>query len=154
MESLGYNELTHCGLVTPYSDLDVGQLWLRYGPVAWRHQPITSTECWLIIKGILCYSLESNFTSPHKNPKHVFWDSTFKITTTSPSHQEIMGKIQIPEGTRPLSTSIPQFSGINMLRCASVWWIKACFKYPVRLCVRNIQYIWYVHFMICFVVVI
>ena len=147
MGSLSYNELTHCGLVTLYSDLDVGQLWLGDGPVAWRHQPITSTECRLIIKGILCYSPESNFTSPHKNPKHVFRDSTFKITTTSP-------RIQIPEGNRPLSTSIPQFSGINMLRCASVWWIKACSKYPVRLCVRNIQYIWCIHFMICFVVVV
>ena len=23
--------LTHCGLVTPYSDIDLGQHWLRYG---------------------------------------------------------------------------------------------------------------------------
>ena len=32
--------LSHCGLVTPYVDTNLGQYWLRY----WRHQAITSTN--------------------------------------------------------------------------------------------------------------
>ena len=42
----GFNELTHCGLVTPYGDRDLGQHWLRYYGrlVAWRHQAITWTN--------------------------------------------------------------------------------------------------------------
>ena len=36
--------LTHCGLVTPYGDRDLGQLWLRQWLVAWRHQAITWTN--------------------------------------------------------------------------------------------------------------
>ena len=35
------NKLTHSGLVTPYGDRDLGQHWLRYWLVAWRHQAIT-----------------------------------------------------------------------------------------------------------------
>ena len=42
--SLGLNELTHWGLVTPFGDLDLGQRWLRYWLVAWRHQAITWTN--------------------------------------------------------------------------------------------------------------
>ena len=36
-----YCTLTHCGLVTPYGDRDLGQHWLRQWLVAWRHQAIT-----------------------------------------------------------------------------------------------------------------
>ena len=35
---------THCGLVTPYGDIDPGQHWLRWWLVAWRHQAITWTN--------------------------------------------------------------------------------------------------------------
>ena len=35
--------LTHCGLVTPYGDVELGQHWLRFWLVAWRHQAITWT---------------------------------------------------------------------------------------------------------------
>ena len=35
---------THCGLVTPYGDTDLGQHWLRKWLVAWRHQAITWTS--------------------------------------------------------------------------------------------------------------
>ena len=37
-------ELTHCGLLTPYGDIDLGQHWIRYWFVAWRHQAITWTN--------------------------------------------------------------------------------------------------------------
>ena len=37
-------ELTHCGLVTPYGSRDLGQHWFRYWLVAWRHQAITWTN--------------------------------------------------------------------------------------------------------------
>ena len=36
--------LTHCGLVMPYGDLELGQHWLRYWPVTWQHQAITWTN--------------------------------------------------------------------------------------------------------------
>ena len=36
--------LTHCGLVTPYGDRDLGQHWLRKWLVAWQHQAITWTN--------------------------------------------------------------------------------------------------------------
>ena len=43
--------LTQCGLVTPYGDRDVGQLWLRQWLVAWRHQAITWTNVdWSSVK--------------------------------------------------------------------------------------------------------
>ena len=36
--------LSHCGLVTPYGDMELGQHWLRLWRVAWRHQAITWTN--------------------------------------------------------------------------------------------------------------
>ena len=33
--------LTHCGPVRPYGDINLGQLWLRWWLVAWRHKAIT-----------------------------------------------------------------------------------------------------------------
>ena len=46
MVSLGNDELslTHCGLVTPYDDRDLGQHWFRKWLVAWWHQAITWTN--------------------------------------------------------------------------------------------------------------
>ena len=38
------SKLTHCGLVTPGGDIDLGQHWLRQWLVAWRHQAITWTN--------------------------------------------------------------------------------------------------------------
>ena len=37
-------DLTHCGLVTPYGDIDLGKYWLRQWLVAWRYQAITLTN--------------------------------------------------------------------------------------------------------------
>ena len=47
------------------------------------------SQCYLVIKGVLWHSLESNFTrSAHEsNPWHVFGDFTFKITNASPRGQ-------------------------------------------------------------------
>ena len=39
-----YQVLTHWGLVKPFGDIDLGQHWLRYWLVAWRHQAITWTN--------------------------------------------------------------------------------------------------------------
>ena len=41
---LGLNVLTHCGLMTPYGDRDLGQHWLRQWLVAWWHQAISWTN--------------------------------------------------------------------------------------------------------------
>ena len=38
------NRLTHCGLVTPYGDINLGQHWLRQWLVVWQHQTITWTN--------------------------------------------------------------------------------------------------------------
>ena len=40
----GLSVLTHCGLGTPYGDIDLGQLWLRWWLVAWWHQTFTWTN--------------------------------------------------------------------------------------------------------------
>ena len=59
----GLNELTHCGLVTPYGNTDWDNLWLGYigllpdGIMAPRHY---LNQCWLIISEILCHSTEGN----------------------------------------------------------------------------------------------
>ena len=47
--------LTHWGLVTPFGDIDLGQHWLRWWLVAWRHQAITWTNVDLSVRsrGIL-----------------------------------------------------------------------------------------------------
>ena len=39
----GHKILTHWGLVMPYGDIDLGQHWLRWWLLAWRHQSITWT---------------------------------------------------------------------------------------------------------------
>ena len=36
--------LTHCGMVMPYSTIELGQYWLKWLLVAWQHQAITSTS--------------------------------------------------------------------------------------------------------------
>ena len=36
--------LSHCGLVTPYGNIDLGQHWPRQWLHAWRHQAITCTN--------------------------------------------------------------------------------------------------------------
>ena len=36
--------LTHCGIVTPYGYLNLGQHWLRQWLIAWRHQVIIWTN--------------------------------------------------------------------------------------------------------------
>ena len=35
---------THCGLMMPYADIDLGQHWLRWWLFAWRHRVITRTN--------------------------------------------------------------------------------------------------------------
>ena len=43
--------LTHCGLVKPYGNRDLGQHWLRQWLVAWQHQAITWTNVdWSSVK--------------------------------------------------------------------------------------------------------
>ena len=42
---------THCGLMMPYGDKNLGQHWLRWWLVAWRHQVITWTNVdWSSVK--------------------------------------------------------------------------------------------------------
>ena len=80
--------LTHCGLVTPYGDIDLGQHSSRQWLVAWQHQAITWTNV-DFPEGVQRHSSENNFTwSAHKlNLWHVFGNYTLPVTTTSPRDQ-------------------------------------------------------------------
>ena len=59
------SSLTHCGLVKPYGDRDLGQHWLRYWLVAWRHQTITwTTVDWSSMKSSDIHSREISQEMP------------------------------------------------------------------------------------------
>ena len=62
------------------STLDQVMAWCLTAPSTCLYQ------CWLITKGVLWGSPESNFPRNfhENNPKYVFGDYTFKMTTTSP----------------------------------------------------------------------
>ena len=50
-------------LVTPYSNIDLGQHWLRLWFVAWQYQTINClVQCWLIISKVLWHLAKGNFT--------------------------------------------------------------------------------------------
>ena len=48
----GLNELTHCGLVTPYGNIDLGQHWLRWWLAALLLQAKTwiNVDSWLMVQ--------------------------------------------------------------------------------------------------------
>ena len=46
--------LTHCGLVMPYNEIDLGRHWLRQLLLVWRHQAITWTNVDLSSVGFFC----------------------------------------------------------------------------------------------------
>ena len=79
--------LTHCGPVTRYGDIDLGQHWFRQWLVAWRHQAIAYN----INVAFTSMGFYGKFTrSIHESLTHnMFGDYTFKITniTISPRDQ-------------------------------------------------------------------
>ena len=99
MASPSPNELIHSGLVTPYGDIDLGQLWFRSWLVAWQHQAITRTTVHIsssekVIKfnnEVLWHSPESNFTASALATTlyNEFDNSEFKLTATSPRGQSV-----------------------------------------------------------------
>ena len=74
--------LPQCSLVTSYGDMNLGQHRRRryclMTPSNWLNQ------CWLITKGVLWHSHESNFTKMW--PKTYSENNSLKITTTSTFH--------------------------------------------------------------------
>ena len=50
---------THCGLVTPHGDIDVGRYWLKQWLIAWRHQVIEWTNANL--SSVRWHSCRRNF---------------------------------------------------------------------------------------------
>ena len=74
--------LTQCGPVTSDADMDLGQHRRRryclMAPSNWLNQ------CWLITKGALWHSPESNFTKMW--PKTYSENNSLKLTTTSTYH--------------------------------------------------------------------
>ena len=69
-----------------YSDIDLGQHWLRKWLDAWLHQAITWTDVRLLISEVLWDSPESNFTVSGQATilYNEFENYPFKVTTTSP----------------------------------------------------------------------
>ena len=51
MNFLNMTSLTHCGLVTPHGNIDLGQYCLRQWFVAWKNQAITSVD---LISKVFC----------------------------------------------------------------------------------------------------
>ena len=52
--------LTHCGLVTPFGDIDVSQYCLSQWLDAWQHDAITWTNIEFSFVKLIWFSLESN----------------------------------------------------------------------------------------------
>ena len=69
-----------CGLVTPYGDIYLGNLWLAWWIVVWRHQAITCTKVWSseMLRGIHLRTLsqevlmESETCVPILNFQHYY----------------------------------------------------------------------------------
>ena len=55
--------LTHCGLVTPYGNINLDQHWIGYWSVAWWHQANYLNQFWHLICEILWHSPEIFFTA-------------------------------------------------------------------------------------------
>ena len=82
--------LTHCALMTPYGDIDLGQHWLRQWLVAWWHQAIAWTNVDLPSKCSVAFTWEHfhkkcSWTSSY----HVFIDCTFKLLPHLPGTNEL-----------------------------------------------------------------
>ena len=91
---LSLNVLTHCNLVTPCiwwhkSGSTIAQV-MACCLMAANHY---LNQCWLIIKCVLCHSLESNSTESAKAIilYNVFENHTFEITAISPKDQRVKG---------------------------------------------------------------
>ena len=54
-----HDVLTHCGEVTPYGDIGLGQHWLRYWLAAWQHQAITCTNINFSLVWFCCIDLRA-----------------------------------------------------------------------------------------------
>ena len=82
-------ELTHCGLVTPYSDIDLGHNWLRQWLAAWQHQAITWTNVDSLLVRMFSFHLKAITQQVHNLLYNAmnFKNYTFKIMATSPKGQ-------------------------------------------------------------------
>ena len=59
---LSLNVLTHCGLMTPYGDTDLGQHWLRYLACCLMAPSHYLNQCWLIFSKVQWHSVEGDLT--------------------------------------------------------------------------------------------
>ena len=87
---IGKVGLTHCGLVMPYGNIDLGLYWLRWRLGACLMAPSHYlNQCWLIISKILWHSPQSNFTARVQAAilYNEFENYTFKTSATSPCGQ-------------------------------------------------------------------
>ena len=96
--------LTHCGLLTPYGDKDLGQHWLMWWLVAWRHL----NQCWLIISEVQWHSYSDNGLAPSRRQAIIIW------TNADPVHWRIYVALEGDELTK-----IPECLSNHML--SKVW---------------------------------
>ena len=95
--------LTHCGLMMRYGNIDLGQHWLRQWLVTWQHQAITWTKltchqrCFC---GVHLRTAHTIMKCLWNWSKHINGDYTFKIITTSPRVQWVILQ-QIYSNNRP-----------------------------------------------------
>ena len=100
-------DLTHCGWLISYGDIDLGQHWLRKWLIAWWYQAIT----WINVEFLLgrIYGIQlgaiSQWVSKLLFCICEFQNCTFKITTTTPSGQWV-------NVTTDQEIKIPQFSAL------------------------------------------
>ena len=84
--------LTHCGLMTPYGDGDLGQHWLRWWLVAWWHQAITWTNVdWSSVKSsdIHIRAISQEMSQP--SISNIFLKSTcLKLHSNFPGANELI----------------------------------------------------------------
>ena len=77
----------HCGLVTPYGDIDLGQHWFRQWLVAWRTKPLSEPVLNLHYWGTVAFTREQFHDSPSYYLCNTFEIYSFKITASSPRGQ-------------------------------------------------------------------
>ena len=89
--------LTHCGLVTPYGDTDLGQLWLRYWLVAWWHQAITWTNVDLSSLGSSDFHLRATLPEIHQPSVTKFSEiiTHLKFCSNLPGANELNNQVYV-----------------------------------------------------------
>ena len=98
--------LTHCGLVTPYGDTDLGQHWLEGNSLLSDGTKPLLNQSWLVISEVVWHSPEGNLTGNSQDTSD---------TTSECKAQKLVGHSQFCERSSPaVKTRAPTSSTINL----------------------------------------